>query len=170
MSTSLVISGYKFGNLYGFSHQATKRDLASIIKVASSLSPPDKQTVKTALVNKIGTLKDSDVASRGLASTVGGAVAGGATSAVVGNLLNRKLSRDDSFIWAQSLTQLPFAEIESLFRREAQLHSRVSVEPSDDDDDDSSGSGITSAVAGGAASAVVGNLLNKIEGLFRRDE
>jgi hypothetical protein len=66
----------------------------------------------------------------------------------------------------------PVAEIESLFRREAQLEGfqrrALSVEPSDDDDD--SGSGITGAVAGGAASAVVGNLLNKIEGLFRRDE
>jgi hypothetical protein len=33
-----------------------------------------------------------------------------------------------------------------------------------------SGRGIGGAIAGGAASAVVGNLLNQIEGLFRRDE
>jgi hypothetical protein len=80
-----------------------KRDLADIIKDASSLPPSDKQTVKTALVNKISTLQDSDVAARGLASTVGGAVAGGATSAVVGNLLNRKRSRDYSSIRGQNL-------------------------------------------------------------------
>lgn len=34
----------------------------------------------------------------------------------------------------------------------------------------SSGSGIGAAVAGGAASAAVGNLLSKLEGLFSRGE
>ena len=71
-----------------------KRDLPSIIKDASSLAPSDKQTVKNALMNKISTLKESDVAARGVAGSIGGsigsAVAGGATSAVVGNLLSRK--------------------------------------------------------------------------------
>lgn len=56
-----------------------------------------------ALVAKIGTLHDSDLSARafslkGAGSGIGGAVAGGAASAVVGNLLN---------------------EIESLFRRAA---------------------------------------------------
>ena len=120
-------------------------------------------------MNKVSTLKDSDVAARGVASTVGGAVAGGAASAVVGNLLSRERSHDASFTWAQILTQRFFAEIESLFRREAQLEGlqsrALSVKPSS-----TSGSGIGGAVAGGAASAVVGNLLNQIESLFRRDE
>jgi hypothetical protein len=80
-----------------------KRDLASIIRNASTLPPDDKQTVKTALVNKISTLQGSDVSSRGLAGSIGGAVAGGATSAVVGNLLS---------------------QIESLFRRDDELVAR----------------------------------------------
>jgi hypothetical protein len=67
-----------------------KRDLSSIIKDASSLPPSDKQTVKNALMNKISTLKESDIAARGVAGSIGGAVAGGATSAVVGNLLSRR--------------------------------------------------------------------------------
>ena len=44
----------------------------------------------------------------------------------------------------------------------------LSVKPSSSGS--SSGRGIGGAVAGGAASAVVGNLLNQIESLFRRDE
>lgn len=63
----------------------------------------DKQTVKTALVNKISALQGSDVAARGFAGSVGGAVAGGAASAVVGNLLS---------------------QIESLFRRDDELVAR----------------------------------------------
>ena len=74
-----------------------------------------------------------------------------------------------TFTWVLTLTQPLFAEIESLFRREAQLEGlrrrALSVKPSS-----TSGSGIGGAVAGGAASAVVGNLLNQVESLFRRDE
>ena len=129
--------------LHGFSYEATKRDL----------------------------LTDSDVTSRGVAGTVGGAVAGGAASAVVGNLLNRERS-PGSFIRSQIITQASCAEIESLFRREAELEvlqrRAISVKPSSSSG--SSGSGIGAAVAGGAASGAVGNLLNKIESLFRRHE
>ena len=63
----------------------------------ATLSPEDKQTVKTALINKVSSLKDSDLAARGTAGAIGGAVAGGAASAVVGNLLT---------------------QVENLFRRE----------------------------------------------------
>lgn len=84
------------------------RDLKSTI---ASLSPQDKATVKAALVNKISTLKDSDLTARGFGSAIGGSIAGGAASAVVGNLLS---------------------EIEGLFRREeyAALHLAVSAESS----------------------------------------
>jgi hypothetical protein len=58
--------------------------------------------VKSALINKISTLKESDVAARGIGGSIGGAVAGGAASAVVGNLLS---------------------QIESLFRRDSLLDS-----------------------------------------------
>lgn len=111
-----------------------------------------------ALVAKIGTLHDSDLSARafslkGAGSGIGGAVAGGAASAVVGNLLS---------------------EIESLFRRDDEmLEARAfSLKPSSAPKPASSGSGIGSAVAGGAASAAVGNILTKIESLFglKRDE
>lgn len=71
------------------------RDFKSTI---ASLSPADQATVKAALVNKISTLKDSDLSARGIfGNGIGGAVAGGAASGAVGNLLH---------------------EIENLFRRE----------------------------------------------------
>jgi hypothetical protein len=66
-----------------------RRDLASIIQDASSLAPSDKETVKTALMNKISTLEEPEVAARALGA-VGSAVAGGAASAIVGNLLGRE--------------------------------------------------------------------------------
>jgi hypothetical protein len=123
-----------------------KRDLASIIQDASALPPAEKETVKTALMNKISTLEESDGVARRL-GTVGGAVAGGATAAVVGGLLN---------------------QIGSLFGREAQLEGlerrAVSAKPPST----SSGGGLGSAVAGGAVAATVGNLLGQIEGLFSR--
>lgn len=78
-------------NLHDFRHEATKRDLADIIKGASSLSPPDKENVKTALMNKISTLQNSDVAARGVfGNGIGGAVAGGVASGIAGNLLHRQ--------------------------------------------------------------------------------
>lgn len=49
------------------------RDFKSTI---ASLSPQDQATVKAALVNKISTLKDSDLAARGAGAAIGGAVAG----------------------------------------------------------------------------------------------
>lgn len=66
-----------------------KRDvsaLSDILKSVPSLSPTDKQTVKTALMNKIGTLQN--VSQRGLGGSLGGAALGGASSALVGNLLS----------------------------------------------------------------------------------
>lgn len=77
-----------------FRRDFEERDFKSTI---ASLSPADKATVKAALVNKISTLKDSDLAARGVGSAIGGSIAGGAASAVVGNLLS---------------------QIESLFRRD----------------------------------------------------
>ena len=68
-----------------------KRDLASIIQDASSLPPSDKETVKTALMNKIRTLEEPEVATRALGA-VGSAVAGGAAAAAVGTLLGREYS------------------------------------------------------------------------------
>jgi hypothetical protein len=68
-----------------------KRDLASIIQDASSLPPSDKETVKTALMNKIRTLDEPEVATRALGA-VGSAVAGGAAAAAVGTLLGREYS------------------------------------------------------------------------------
>lgn len=78
------------------------RDISDIAAAIPSLSPEEKAQVKAALIAKVSTLKDSDLSARafslkGAGSGIGGAVAGGAASAVVGNLLN---------------------EIESLFRRE----------------------------------------------------
>lgn len=148
----------KLEGLFGFKrdefNEFTERDIKDTI---ASLSPEDQKTVHDALVAKIGTLHDSDLSARafslkGAGSGIGGAVAGGAASAVVGNLLN---------------------EIESLFRRDDVLEARAfSLKPSSAPKPASSGSGIGSAVAGGAASAAVGNLLTKLEGLFgfKRDE
>jgi outer membrane lipoprotein SlyB len=75
----------------------TKRDLAGIIQDASSLPPADKETVKTALMNKISTLEEPEVAARALGA-VGSAVAGGAASAIVGNLLGRECPNEKSSI------------------------------------------------------------------------
>lgn len=66
-----------------------KRDvsaLSDIIKTAPSLSADDKQTIKTALMNKIGTLQN--VSQRGFAADIGGAAVGGASGALIGNLLS----------------------------------------------------------------------------------
>lgn len=66
-----------------------KRDvtaLSDILKSVPSLSPEDKQTVKTALISKISTLQN--VSERGLGSSLGGAALGGASSALIGNLLS----------------------------------------------------------------------------------
>lgn len=68
-----------------------QRDVSAIkdvVQAIPSLSAEDKQTVKAALVNKINTLQDSEIAARGLGATLGGAVASGTASAVVGNLLS----------------------------------------------------------------------------------
>lgn len=59
-----------------FDEGVARRDLASIAKVIPSLSAADKATVKAALVSKISTLKNSDVATRGFGTAIGGAVAG----------------------------------------------------------------------------------------------
>lgn len=70
-----------------------KRDvtaLSDILKSVPSLSPEDKQTVKTALMNKIGTLQN--VSQRGVGASLGGAALGGASSALVGNLLSEVCS------------------------------------------------------------------------------
>lgn len=59
--------------------------LSGILNSVPSLSPEDKQTVKTALMNKLGTLQN--VSQRGVGASLGGAALGGASSALVGNLL-----------------------------------------------------------------------------------
>lgn len=59
--------------------------LSGILSAVPSLSAEDKQTVKTALLNKIGTLQN--VSQRGLGASLGSAALGGASSALVGNLL-----------------------------------------------------------------------------------
>lgn len=71
-----------------------KRDMKATL---AQLSPSDRATVHDALVAKIKTLPPSVVARGLFGSGIGGAVAGGAASAVVGNLLGEieKLFRRD---------------------------------------------------------------------------
>ena len=95
--------------LCGFSHEGTRRDLASIITDASSLPPTDKENIKTALMNKISTLQDTDVAARGFASGAASTAVGGAASiaanSVVSTLLNKveSLFRRDEYVSTELL-------------------------------------------------------------------
>lgn len=184
---------------FRFNAEHARRDLGSIIQDASTLSPDDKQTVKTALMNKISTLEGSDVSSRAFVGAIGSAVAGGAASAVVGNLLSQveKLFRRDEF---NAHVNRDFANIindaSSLPPSDKQtvktvLMNKISTLDESDVAARALAGTIGSAIAGGAASAVVGNLLGRtcfydecsiratttdltptaeIENLFRRDE
>jgi len=158
----------------------TARDLASIIKDASSLTPTDKETVKTALVNKIGTLQDSDVAARGLAGSAASTAIGGATSiatnTVVSSLLNKieslfRRDHDDELVardLKDSIAALAPEDKETvasalLSKLKAQQSSSVASRGV-------FGNGIGGAVAGGVASGIAGNLLHQLEGLVTRDD
>ncbi|KAF8311374.1 hypothetical protein DL93DRAFT_1480253 [Clavulina sp. PMI_390] len=68
--------------------QHSARDLAAIIKQAQTLPPADKAKVKTALINKMGTLNGKQNATRGLGGSILSSAAGGAASGLVGNILS----------------------------------------------------------------------------------
>ncbi|KAF8308218.1 hypothetical protein DL93DRAFT_2100858 [Clavulina sp. PMI_390] len=135
-----------------------KRDVGSIstiIKQSQNLSAADKATVKTALMNKIGTLQTPS--KRLSASGAAGTALGGLASVGANGLVSGILEK-----------------IESLFRREEELHEMQRRAPLSASSFKPSGTGVTSQVlgglAGGAASGLVGNLLSEFESLFRRAE
>ncbi|KAF8298237.1 hypothetical protein DL93DRAFT_2234017, partial [Clavulina sp. PMI_390] len=100
--------------------------LTNIVKQAQTLSPADKATVKTALMNKIGTLQTPSkrLSGSGAVGTALGGLASVGAKTAVGGLLT---------------------DIENLFRRDdAELEARAGL-----------GGAIASSVAGGAASGLV---------------
>ncbi|KAF8316745.1 hypothetical protein DL93DRAFT_2077473 [Clavulina sp. PMI_390] len=129
--------------------------LTNIIKQAQTLSTSDKATVKTALMNKIGTLQgkrdDSELEARaplsatGLGGSLLSSAAGGAASGLVGNLLG---------------------EVEKLFRRDDfELEARSPLSSAPVEEEPSITTQVISSAAGGAASGAVGNLLSKVSSL-----
>ncbi|KAF8304800.1 hypothetical protein DL93DRAFT_420228 [Clavulina sp. PMI_390] len=139
-----ISSGNILQSIEGLSKRSTGA-LTNIIKQAQTLSAADKATVKTALINKIGTLQTpskrlsvGDAAGKAL----GGLANEGAKTAVGGLL----------------------TDIENLFRRnDAELEARAPLSAT------SLGGSLVSSAAGGAASGLVGNLLSEIESFFKRD-
>ncbi|KAF8312200.1 hypothetical protein DL93DRAFT_2082300, partial [Clavulina sp. PMI_390] len=143
-----------------------KRDvnsISTIIKQAQTLSASDKAAVKTALMNKIGSLQSPSkrLSASGAAGTALGGLASVGAKSLVGGLLEK----------LESLFQRD--EEEALMARE-ELHGMERRSPLSASSFKPSGNGVTSQVlgglAGGAASGLVGNLLSEFESLFERSE
>ncbi|KAF8316153.1 hypothetical protein DL93DRAFT_2078424 [Clavulina sp. PMI_390] len=141
-----------------------KRDVGSIstiIKQAQTLSASDKATVKTALMNKIGTLQTPSKRLSGsgaVGTALGGLASVGANSVVSGLLTSiENLFRREE-------------EVAKLARREATMMKLHAMQRRAPLSATSFGGSLLSSAAGGAASGAVGNLLGEIEKLFRREE
>ncbi|KAF8291794.1 hypothetical protein DL93DRAFT_969505 [Clavulina sp. PMI_390] len=142
-----------------------KRDTSSIsniIKQAQTLSASDKATVKTALMNKIGTLQGK----RDVASTSTGTGTGTGAPFPFPNPL---LTTPQVTQPATSLTPEEIASLSSLFFRSVVSTPEVRLSARSPLSSTSLSGSLLSSAAGGAASGLVGNLLGEIESFFRRD-
>ncbi|KAF8312198.1 hypothetical protein DL93DRAFT_1324781 [Clavulina sp. PMI_390] len=168
------------GNLLGLIEGLFRRDLAdvhdeaayvkrdvnsisTIIQQAQTLSASDKAAVKTALMNKIGSLQTPS--KRLSASGAAGTALGGLASVGANSLVSGLLEKLESLFRRD--------EEEALMARE-ELHGMERRSPLSASSFKPSGNGVTSQVlgglAGGAASGLVGNLLSEFESLFQRSE
>lgn len=157
-----------------------KRDvsaLSDILSAVPSLSPADKQTVKTALMNKIGTLQApaSRNVRRGLVSSGVTSAAGGLTNVASKTAVGDLLSKIESFFRRSDVPVQEKMRRGEVLDKLAGMQRRSPLslsKPSGSSSSSTGGTGtaLLGSAVGGAASGLVGNILNEIEGLFRREE
>lgn len=101
-----------------------------------------------------------------MGSSLGGAALGGASSALVGNLLSEVCPLFSLYYSFRSdtLTDQLIVQIEKLFRRDEGMQRRAPLFSSKPSTSSSGGTGtaLLGSAIGGAASGAVGNLLNEV--------
>lgn len=157
-----------------------KRDvsaLSDILNAVPSLSSTDKQTVKTALMNKISTLQApaSGNSRRGFVSSGLTSAAGGLTSVASNTVVGDLLSKIESLFRRYDVPEQGKMRRGEVLGKLAGMQRRSPLslsKPSGSSSSSSGGTGtaLLGGAVGGAASGFVGNILSEIESLFRREE
>lgn len=134
-------------------------------------------------MNKIGTLQQSPSATataaarnarRGAVSSGLTSAAGGLTSVASNTIVGDLLSKIESFFRRSDVVEEKMRRGEEVLDKLAGMQRRSPLSLSKPSTSTSSSGGTGTALlgsaVGGAASGLVGNLLNEIESLFRREE